>query len=208
MWYVLDAAKGASLVYGLSRTADRETIRAAAQNGSLMKYLQRVPVRPDDVFYVEPGTIHALGAGILVAEIQQSSNLTYRLYDYDRVDKNGQKRPLHLEKALDVADFHAAPEPRQPLRVLRYGRGVAKELLCRCRYFEVYRMIVNTERRQRVTYRADAESFRALLCVRGCGTVRFGESALDLCRGDCLFVPADSQEMTLHGQMTFLDIRG
>ena len=208
MWYVLDAAKGASLVYGLSRTADRETIRAAAQNGSLMKYLQRVPVRPDDVFYVEPGTIHALGAGILVAEIQQSSNLTYRLYDYDRVDKNGQKRPLHLEKALDVANFHAAPEPRQPLRVLRYGRGVAKELLCRCRYFEVYRMIVNTERRQRVTYRADGESFRALLCVRGCGTARFGESALDLCRGDCLFVPADSQEMTLHGQMTFLDIRG
>ena len=208
MWYVLDASRDAGLIYGLNRDADRETIRTAARNGTLMKYLQRVPVHRDDVFYVEPGTIHALGAGTLVAEVQQSSNLTYRLYDYDRVDKQGNKRPLHLEKALDVADLTAAPEPRQPMRVLRYSPGMARELLCRCRYFEVYRMIVNTERRQKVVCCADASSFRVLLCVGGSGIARFESGTLDLYRGDCLFLPALSEEIQLLGQMTFLDIRG
>ena len=94
------------------------------------------------------------------------------------------------------------------MRVLRYSQGAARELLCRCRYFEVYRMIVNTDRRQRVTYRADGDSFRVLLCVRGCGTVRFAEESLDIFRGDCLFIPADSEEIHIHGQITFLDIRG
>lgn len=208
MWYVLDAAKDASLIYGLTRSVSKETVRRAAENGTLTKYLQRVPVHRDDVFYVEPGTIHALGAGTLVAEVQQCSDLTYRLYDYDRVDKWGNKRPLHLDKALEVADLHAAPEPRQPMRVLRYSRGMARELLCRCRYFEVYRMIVNTERRQKVFYGADSSSFRVLLCVKGCGVARFGSEYLDLCRGDCLFVPAQSEEIQLSGLMTFLDIRG
>ena len=208
MWYVLDAARDASLIYGLRRDLDAETVRRAAGDGTLPRYLQRVPVRPDDVFFVEAGTIHALGAGALVAEIQESSNLTYRLYDYDRVDQNGQKRPLHLEKALEVADLCAAPEPRQPMRVLRYSPGAARELLCRCRYFEVYRLMVNTDRRQMVTYRADECSFRVLLCVRGCGTVRFAGESLDICRGDCLFVPADSEELRIHGQISFLDIRG
>lgn len=208
MWYVLDAARDASLIYGLNRDTDSQTLRAAAENGTLPKYLQRVPVQPDDVYFVEAGTIHAIGAGALIAEIQQSSNLTYRLYDYDRVDALGNKRPLHLDKALAVADLHCAPEPRQPMRVLKYRSGVAMELLCRCRYFEVYRMLVNTERRQRVCYQADSSSFRVLLCIRGCGTVRFCGESLDLCRGDCLFVPADSEEMTIHGQISFLDIRG
>ena len=208
MWYVLDAAKDASLIYGLSRSVDKETVRRAAEDGTLTRYLQRVPVHRDDVFYVEPGTIHALGAGTLVAEVQQCSNLTYRLYDYDRVDKSGRKRPLHLDKALEVADLRAAPAPRQPMRVLRYSCGMARELLCRCRYFEVYRMIINTERRQKVFYGADAGSFRVLLCVKGCGVARFGNRYLDLCRGDCLFVPARSEEIQLSGLMTFLDIRG
>lgn len=208
MWYVLDAAGDASLIYGLQRDTDRETLRRAAQNGTLPRFLQRIPVHRDDVFFIEAGTIHALGAGALVAEIQESSNLTYRLYDYDRVDCLGKKRPLHLEKALEVANLRGAPEPRQPMRVLRYSQGAARELLCRCRYFEVYRMIVNTDRRQRVTYRADEDSFRVLLCVRGCGTVRFAEESLDIFRGDCLFIPADSEEIHIHGQITFLDIRG
>ena len=165
MWYVLDAAKDTRIVYGLSRNCREEEIRAALKNGNLMNYLNSVPARRDDLFFIEPGTIHAIGAGALVAEIQESSNLTYRLYDYDRADKDGKKRPLHVEKALAVASLAGSAEPRQPIRVLRYRPGCARELLCRCRYFEVYRMILNTERRQRVTYRADAVSFRALLCV-------------------------------------------
>ena len=115
-----------------------------------MNYLQQVPVRKDDLFFIEAGTIHAIGAGTLVAEIQENSNLTYRLYDYDRTGKDGKKRELHIDKALKVANLKSSAEPRQPLRVLRYRQGAALELLTRCKYFEVYRMLINTERRQKV----------------------------------------------------------
>lgn len=208
MWYVLDAAKDAKLVYGLRHDTDAEALRESIENGTVEKHLQTVPIAKNDVFFIEAGTIHAIGAGALIAEIQQSSNLTYRLYDYDRVDKNGQKRPLHVEKALCAANLRSSAAPRQPMRVLRYRPGCASELLCRCRYFEVYRMLVNTERRQKVAYRADAMSFRVLLCVDGCGTVSFCNSASNIYKGDCVFLPADSVELSLHGQLQLLDIRG
>ena len=208
MWYVLDAGKDTKLVHGLKKDCTPEEIRAALAAGTLSEKLQQVPVKKDDVFFLEPGTIHALGAGALVAEIQESSNLTYRLYDYDRVDKNGQKRPLHIEKALDVADLRGCAEPRQPLRVLKYRPGAASELLCRCKYFEVYRMLVNTERRQRVEYRADELAFRVLLCVGGCGTIAYDGGSIPFYKGDCVFIPANSVTLTIHGQAQFLDVKG
>lgn len=208
MWYVLDAAKDAKLVYGLRHDTDAEALRESIENGTVEKHLQTVPIAKNDVFFIEAGTIHAIGAGALIAEIQQSSNLTYRLYDYDRVDKNGHKRPLHVQKALAAANLRSSTAPRQPMRVLHYRPGCASELLCRCRYFEVYRMLVNTERRQKVAYRADAMSFRVLLCVDGCGTVSFCNSASNIYKGDCVFLPADSVELSLHGQLQLLDIRG
>lgn len=217
MWYVLDAAKDAKLVYGLSHTVEKNKFRAALLNGTVEKYLQKVSIHKDDVFFIEAGTIHAIGEGALIAEIQQNSNLTYRLYDYDRVDKNGRKRELHIDKAMDVADLNEAPEPRQPLRVLRYQPGMARELLCRCRYFEVYRMLVNTEKRQQVTFRADSLSFRVLLCLSGFGTLHYeitngGDvgtgQTMEVYKGDCIFVPADSVVLTIKGQLQFLDVRG
>ena len=119
MWYVLDAAKDAKLVYGLNRDVSAQTLRRSIADGTVEKYLQTVPIAENDVFFIEAGTIHAIGAGALIAEIQQSSNLTYRLYDYDRVDKNGRKRPLHVDKALAAANLKRSAEPRQPMRVLR-----------------------------------------------------------------------------------------
>lgn len=208
MWYVLDAAKDAKLVYGLRHAVTAEALRESIADGTVEKYLQTVPIAKNDVFFIEAGTIHAIGAGALIAEIQESSNLTYRLYDYDRVDKNGEKRPLHVDRALEIANLRSSAEPRQPMRVLRYQPGCARELLCRCRYFEVYRMLVNTERRQKVSFRADPMSFRVLLCVDGCGTVSWGGSVRNIYKGDCLFVPADSVELRLHGQLQLLDIRG
>lgn len=208
MWYVLDASKDAKLVYGLSHDVDEPTIRKAICEGTIMKYLQQVPIRKDDLFFIEAGTIHAIGAGALVAEIQENSNLTYRLYDYDRIDKNGKKRELHIDKAMAVANLKSSAAPRQPLRVLKYRPGVANELLCRCKYFEVYRMIVNTDRRQIVRYRADEVSFRVLLCVKGCGMIRYEGETQMFYKGDCIFVPADSMELTLHGCAQFLDVRG
>ena len=215
MWYVLDAAKDTKVVYGFHHDVEKEALRRSIAEGTVEKYLQKVPVRKDDLFYIEAGTVHAIGAGALIAEIQESSNLTYRLYDYGRVDKDGKPRELQVEKALDVADLKASAEPRQPLRVLRYRRGCATELLCRCKYFEVSRMLINTEScRKLVEYRADEISFRVLLCTDGCGSVRFGENVpgsaadeIEFFRGDCIFVPADSVPMRIHGMAQFLEVR-
>ena len=207
LWYILDVEQDTRIVYGLRRKITKETLKEAAENGTIEKYLQKVPVKKDQVFFVEAGTIHAIGGGCLLAEIQENSNLTYRLYDYDRIDQNGKKRPTHIEKALDVAKLETALQPRQPIRVLNYTPGCAKEMLGRCRYFEVYRMLVNTERRQEVFYRADELSFRVLLCIDGCGMLTFGDTVLEIYKGDCVFVPADSLEIRIHGKFQFLDIR-
>lgn len=208
MCYVLDASKDAKLVYGLKRSYSETQMRRAIEKGRIMNYLQQVPVKKDDLFFIEAGTIHAIGAGVLLAEIQENSNLTYRLYDYDRVGKDGKKRELHIDKALQVANLKSSAEPRQPLRVLKYRQGVASELLTRCKYFEVYRMLVNTERRQQVHYRADEVAFRVLLCVNGCGRIIYEDGDMEFYKGDCIFVPADSEVLTIQGQAQFLDVRG
>lgn len=208
MWYVLDATKDAKLVYGFNKDCSSEELRESIKDGTLLDSLQIVDVKKNDVFFIEPGTVHAIGAGSLIAEIQESSNLTYRLYDYDRVDKKGKKRELHIDKALEVANLHSSSKPRQPMRVLKYENGVARELLARCKYFEVYRMLLNTERRQEVVYSADSLSFRVLLCIDGCGVMSFSDETLKFYRGDCFFIPADSYPVVLHGKAQFLDIRG
>lgn len=208
MWYVLDASKDAKLVYGLHKDCTEEKIRTAISSGTLGKYLQTIPVKKDDVFFIQSGTIHAIGAGCLIAEIQENSNLTYRLYDYDREDKDGRKRPLHVDQAMKVANLKSSAEPKQPMRVLKYRQGAASELLTRCKYFEVYRMLVNTERRQTVRYQSDEVAFRVLLCVNGCGSITAGSDMLHFYKGDCIFVPAHSETLTIHGQATFLDVRG
>lgn len=207
MWYVLDAAPDTKLVYGLQHDADKDKIRKAIENGKFERYLQKVPVKKDDVFYIEAGTIHAIGAGALIAEIQENSNLTYRLYDYDRVDKNGQKRPLHIDKALETANLERIGEPVQPMRVLKYRPGWASELLCRCKYFQVERILLNTEtNREMVPFQVGSVSFNVLLCLSGNGSIFFGEEALAFFKGDCIFVPADSVEMKIHGKASMLKV--
>ena len=208
MWYVLDASKDAHLVYGLKHDCTEAEIRKAIANGTLVRYLQRVPIQKDDLFFIEAGTVHAIGAGALIAEIQENSNLTYRLYDYDRVGKDGKKRELHVDKAMQVANLKSTAEPRQPLRVLKYKQGVASEFLSRCKYFEVYRVLLNTERRQQVQLRSDELSFRVMLCISGCGIIQFDEEVLQFYKGDCIFVPANSVTMTVTGQAQFLYVKG
>ena len=210
MWYVLDAVKDAQLVFGLHHEMNRDTLRNSILEGTVEKHLQKVRVKKDDVYYIEAGTIHAVGAGVLLAEIQESSNLTYRLYDYERIDKNGNKRELHVDKALNAASLKGSTEPIQPMRVLKYFPGRASELLCRCKYFEVYRMLINTERhRDMVSYETGSDSFHVLLCIGGCGAV-YMENGESICffKGDCIFFPADSAKVKLHGKAQFLEVRG
>lgn len=208
MWYVLDAAKDTQVMLGLLHDMEKDALRKSISEGTLENYLQKIDVKRDDLFFVDAGTIHAIGAGALIVEIQENSNLTYRLYDYDREDKQGKKRSLDIEKALEVANCKAGHTPVQPMRVLKYTKGCASELLTRCKYFEVNRLLINTERnREMVSFRSDAASFRVLLCVNGCGSVLFEDEVIQFFRGDCIFVPANSTEMKIHGKAQFLDVR-
>jgi len=116
MWYVLDAKPTSTLVYGFKTDVAPEQVRRSIEDGNVSKLLNHVPIHKDDLFYIEAGTVHAIGAGALIAEIQESSNVTYRLYDYDRVGKDGKKRPLHINKALEVANMKSSVAPRQPMR--------------------------------------------------------------------------------------------
>lgn len=208
MWYVLDAVKGASLVYGFYHDVNKESIRSGIEDGAINKYLQKVAVNKDDVFFIESGTVHAIGAGVLIAEIQENSNLTYRMYDYDRVDKNGKKRVLHIEKALNVANLKGSSEPVQPMRVLRFYKGYATELLCRCKYFQVERMLLNTEVcREMAEFQTGSNSFQVLLCISGCGVLFWGNGCmLNFYKGDCIFIPADSVRFRLHGKAQMLKV--
>ena len=112
-----------------------------------------------------------------------------------------------MEKALEAANLRSSTVPRQPMRVFRYHRGRASELLTRCKYFQVERMLLNTEiHRSLVPYQTGPNSFHALLCLDGCGSISGEGFSMNFFKGDCFFVPAESIPMKLHGKAQFLDI--
>lgn len=209
MWYVLDADKDSKIAYGFHHDTNEKSIRKGVSDGTITNQIQYVNAKKDDVFFVTPGTVHAIGKGILVAEVQECSNLTYRLYDYERVDKNGNKRELHLDKAIDVINMKKSAAPRQPMRVLSFKQGYATELLGRCKYFSVERMLLNTQRhREMARFSTDNTSFQIFLVLDGCGIMMFGEEMMNFFKGDCIFVPAHSDEIKLHGNATLLKVKG
>lgn len=208
MWYVLDAAEDTKLVYGFRHDINKNELRKSLEDGSVEKYLQKVKIEKDDIFYIEAGVVHAIGKGALIAEIQENSNLTYRMYDYNRTNKDGRKRELHIDKALEVVNLKGSPEPRQPMRVLKYKRGCATELLCRCKYFQVDRIMINTERyRAMADFQTGNNTFQVLLCIAGCG-VMFGEDGklINFFKGDCIFIPANSIPLKMHGKAQLLKV--
>ena len=210
MWYVIDALPNASLVYGFHHSITKEQVRKAIKTGKLERYMNRVPVRKGDMFFIPSGTVHAIGAGCLIAEIQESSDLTYRLYDYNRLDKNGSLRELHIDKALEVANLDRVESPTQPMEVFKFRPGRATQMLARCKYFQVERMIINTERiKELAEFRTGSSTFQVLLCYSGCGVIRdetYGTSS-NFFKGDCIFVPANSSLLKIHGKAEFLRIR-
>lgn len=198
LWYILKADPGATLIYGFAHDVTPELVRKAVREGTILDHLQRVPVHEGDVFLIEPGTVHAIGGGVLLAEIQENSNVTYRVYDYDRLGKDGKPRELHLEKALEVMNFKAAKEPRSPQRVIRYTPGVARELIGRCRYFQVERVTVNGE--YRPPQRED--SFQVMLITQG--SLSF--SAEEGQQGKTFFCPPRKETLLRGGRAVFLQV--
>ncbi len=208
MWYVLEADSDANLVYGFNHDMSKENLRQSLENGTVSRYLQKIPAQTDEVYYIPAGLVHALGAGVVVAEIQESSDLTYRLYDYDRLDKDGKKRELHIDKAIDVAHLKKSDRPKQPVRVLRYQPGVARELLCCCQYFLVERLLVNViSTGKLLSFMASVDCFEVLLCINGSGVLINDSESLAIAKGDCIFLPAGAAVSVREGNLQLLRIR-
>lgn len=189
MWYILDAAEGAGIYYGFRREVSKEEFAAAIRENRLTELLQFVPVHPGECYFIPAGTIHAIGAGLLIAEIQQNSNTTYRVYDYGRVGADGKPRALHVDKALDVTALCPAP-PQKPA-VTQNGRTVLSE----CEYFRAEKaelsgsMTVET-----------GDSFLSVLVTRGEGNI----NGQPFAKNDSFFVTADEGAVTLTGNATLL----
>ena len=194
MWYVIDAAPGSELVYGFSEELSKDEFRKAIEDNTLMEKLRRVPVKQGDVFFIEPGTLHAIGKGILIAEIQQSSNVTYRVYDYGRLGADGKPRPLHIEKALEVTNTKPL-DPERPVYGLELD-GVVTQLLADCKYFNVnrHRLIKELE------LYADKNSFAHVLMIGGSGGELVADNyKLELTMGSSVFVPAGTGAFAIKG---------
>lgn len=206
MWYVLDAEEGANLIYGFQHKVTPEILQEAIDTGTLDKHLQKVAVHKGDVFYVPAGTVHGIGAGILIAEIQESSNVTYRVYDYNRVDKNGKKRELHFDKAVQIMDMGVALEAKQKNRLVKYYPGCSRELLCRCKYFEVERVQVS----KGFSFSVLDSSFQVVMCLEGSGeieTTATGVKPIRFLKGETMFLPAGLGRCRMLGDVEVLKIR-
>ena len=208
MWYILDAAEGAAIVYGFLHPVTPQQIRQSVEQGCLQQHLRRIPVKKGDVFFIPAGMVHAVGAGILLAEIQQNSNITYRLYDYERRDENGFTRPLQLDQALAVARLSPSEPPCRLKGIIRFERGATLHPLCRCSYFQVEYLRLDTRRRHQFWYlNSTPHSFQILQCIQGCGSVFWEGKSLFFHRGDCIFVPAGTAKLGFHGQGELLKIQ-
>ena len=189
MWYILDCEPGACLYYGFARDVSREEYRSAIAEGKLTELLNRVEVKRGDVFFIPAGTVHAIGAGILICEIQQNSNTTYRVYDYMRRDKDGNLRPLHVEKAIDVSCLTRSPA------LPEIGDG-DDELLATCQYFTVRRLRMHGAG----VIKAGKDSFRSLMVTEGEGVLQYEGGALSFRKGDSILIPAQDGEFQISGE--------
>lgn len=188
MWYVIDCEDGAALYYGFKRDITKEEYKTAIENNTLTDILNRVPVHKGDVFFIPSGTVHAIGAGIMICEIQQNSNTTYRVYDYGRRDKNGNTRPLHIEKALEVSSLKKSPE----LPKLTDETDI---LLAKCDYFTVRKLTVNSN----FILTLDNSSFRSIIVTEGEGVLVMNGETVELNKGDSIFIPAQDGEAAIEG---------
>lgn len=197
MWYVMDCEPGAFLYFGTNRELAREEFRQRIENNTVEEVLNRVQVHPGDVFFIESGTIHAIGAGILICEIQQNSNCTYRVYDYGRLGADGKPRELHIEKAMAVSKLtpsHSADTQSAPRQVP--GGEITR--LASCKYFTTDRVKVESS----LTLVVGPESFLSLVIMEGSGSVAGPENTVEFQMGDSLFVPAGTGEITVTGPCT------
>ncbi len=195
MWYIVDCEEGAELLYGFKHEISSEEFAQRIADNTLLEVTNNVPVHKGDVFFIEAGTLHAIGKGILIAEIQQNSNTTYRIYDYGRVGADGKPRPLHVEKACEVTELVPPKYPTtaqgEPVKV----NGGTMTLLRSCEYFNVNKL----ELEDTVTLTASDKSFNSILVLDGKCVVSCGGEVIEAQKGDSIFVDAGTGDYTIKG---------
>jgi mannose-6-phosphate isomerase len=201
MWVVLNADKGAELIIGFTKDCTQEEYVAALDNGEVESLLQRVPVQKGDVFFIPAGLVHAIGKGVVVAEIQQSSDITYRIYDYKRVDDNGNERELHTEQALDVIDFSASKNPKTVYS------PILNQItpLVDCEYFTTN--MIKFDQPLTRNY-GTIDSFVAYMSLDGSFIVEVDDDKVIVNKGDTILIPACINEVGLipHNLATILEV--
>jgi len=197
MWYVLDAKPDAKIIYGLKDGVSRETLKDAMENGTVMNQLQEVSVKAGDTFYIPAGTVHALCAGVVVAEIQQNSDTTYRIYDYNRPGLDGKPRELHIEDSLNVTAYEGSGATTMSTEGTKPGEWLE---LAKSPYFIVEKGVVNGA----WSLSTSADSFTIVVVCDGQGTLSWDNGSIDYTSGQCLLLPANLGAYKLDGQSTVL----
>lgn len=197
MWYILAAEPGAKIVYGLQPGVTRDELEMAIHNNRVMDCVQVVSVEAGDSFYIPAGTVHALGAGILVAEVQQNSDTVYRLYDYDRLGLDGKPRELHIEHSLEAISY--GPTGATRMKTDPTTRNQWSNLVY-SPFFITEKGIVSGK----WELETDEDSFQILLICSGAGFIRWGRESLSINAGECLLLPASLGNYVLTGDMTVL----
>lgn len=197
MWYIIDCDEGAELIYGFKNKITKEEFQKALEENTILEMVNRVKVHKGDVFFIKPGTLHAIGGGILIAEIQQSSNVTYRVYDYGRVGDDGKPRELHIQKALDVTRTEPAEGAfGKPEKLILSDKCRTEYYqLCSCEYFTAFRYDVDG------SFKAESsgEAYH-ILVIDGEAEI----SGIPAEKGSSIFVPAGSDMIDIKGRCSII----
>ena len=200
VWYVMDAEPGAYLYCGFARDISKEELKERIQNHTITEVLNRVEVQKGDVIFIPAGTIHAIGEGLLICEIQQNSNSTYRVFDYDRQDKDGKYRPLHIDKAMDVISMEAYQADAYGLEEPVTEGSTTVQKLCLCKYFECTKYDVKEETMLYV----DDSSFASIVFMSGQAKISCQEEVVEAKAGDSFFVSAGRKVLLIEGECEFI----
>ena len=196
MWYIVDCDPDATHIHGFEKDISREEFAKRIAENTLLEVTNNVPVHKGDVFFIESGTLHAIGSGILIAEIQQNSNTTYRVYDYGRVGADGKPRQLHVEKAVEVTELCPPKYDTKPEGTATTIEGGTKTLLRSCEYFNVNKIEVKGT----VKLSATEKSFNSVLVLSGEGSV----GDVPAKKGESFFIPAGTGEYEVKGEMEII----
>ncbi|MDR3653327.1 MAG: mannose-6-phosphate isomerase [Paludibacter sp.] len=190
MWYVVDADPGAVLIIGFTKDCTKAEYLDALEKDKVEDLLQKVPVTKGDVFFIPAGLVHAIGKGVVVAEIQQSSDITYRIYDYKRKDDNGNERELHTEQALDVINFAAARNPKTNYKIQ------LNEItpLVECEYFTTNMLRFDAPVTRNY---GTLDTFVAYMCLEGNLIIECNDEKTVVNKGDTVLIPAEINEVGL-----------